>query len=369
MRELNLYRRRLRIVRGKGVYIWDDEGRRYLDAIAGIGVAVLGHTHEEFSSAMREQMDKLVVAGPMFNHEEKDQAIEELSRFSKFEHVYFCNSGTEAVEAALKFARLETGKKEVVAMTGAFHGRTFGSLSATWRRRYREGFEPLVPGFRHIPFNDVEAAKEGITGETAAVILEPIQGEGGVIPAREEFVRTLRDVTEDKGVLLIADEVQSGLRTGKFMALEHYGVQADIVAMGKGIANGVPIGLTLLNFDVPRSKHGSTFGGNPLSCRALATTLRILRRDGLMEKALDKWIDVQGRDVILTRGRGLMIGVLLRKDAWSYVLKLQQRGLLVNTAGRRVIRLLPPLIITKEQMSWIKGLMEDVLQEDEERRS
>lgn len=361
MREMNLYRKRLNLVRGKGVYVWDENGRRYLDAIAGIGVAILGHSNEELAKTVAGQMKKLVVAGPMFHHEEKDEALEELSKFISFEYAYFGNSGTEAVEAALKFARLYSSKKEVIAMTNAFHGRTFGSLSATWKKKYREDFEPLVPGFKHIPFNNVEAAKDAITKETAAVIVEPIQGEGGIVPAKKEFIKTLRDLTQDNGALLIVDEIQSAFRSGKFLAIEHYKVQPDIVTMGKGLANGIPIGLTLTNFDIPRGKHGSTFGGNPLACKAMATTLKILRREKLVERAREKSIVIEGDRAIMTRGKGLMLGVLLKENAGKYVEKLQERGLLVNTAGNRVIRLLPPLIITKEQMLWIKETIEGVL--------
>ncbi len=361
MREMNLYKKRLKLVRGKGVYVWDENGNKYLDAIAGIGVAILGHSNEELAIAINEQMKKLVVAGPMFHHEEKDEALEELSKFLSFEYAYFGNSGTEAVEAALKFARLYTGKKEIIAMTKAFHGRTFGSLSATWKKKYRGGFEPLVPGFKHIPFNNIEVAKEAITKETAAVIVEPIQGEGGIIPAKEEFIKTLRDLTQDNEALLIVDEVQSAFRSGKFLAIEHYKIQPDIVTMGKGLANGIPIGLTLTNFDIPRGKHGSTFGGNPLACKAMATTLKILRREKLIEKAKEKDIIIEGDKVIMTRGKGLMLGVLLKENTGKYVEKLQERELLVNTAGNRVIRLLPPLIITKEQMLWIKETIEGVL--------
>ncbi|KUK17923.1 MAG: Acetylornithine/acetyl-lysine aminotransferase [Thermococcus sibiricus] len=361
MREMSLYKKRLKLVRGKGVYVWDENENRYLDAIAGIGVAILGHSNEELAIAINEQMKKLIVAGPMFHHEEKDEALEELSKFVSFEYAYFGNSGTEAVEAALKFARLYTGRKEIIAMTNAFHGRTFGSLSATWKKKYKEGFEPLVPGFKHISFNNIEVAKEAITKETAAVIVEPIQGEGGIIPAKEEFIKTLRDLTQDKGALLIVDEVQSAFRTGKFLAIEHYKVQPDIITMGKGLANGTPIGLTLTNFDIPRGKHGSTFGGNPLACKAMATTLKILRREKLIEKTKEKGISIEGDKVIMTRGKGLMLGVLLKENAGKYVETLQERGLLVNTAGNRVIRLLPPLIITKEQMLWIKETIEGVL--------
>ncbi|AAL81809.1 acetylornithine/acetyl-lysine aminotransferase [Pyrococcus furiosus DSM 3638] len=358
---MSLYRKRLRLVKGEGIYVWDSQGKKYIDLIAGIGVNVLGHNHPEWVSELQEQLEKLVVAGPMFDHEEKYEMLEELEKFVTYEYVYIGNSGTEAVEAALKFARLYTGRKEIIAMTNAFHGRTMGALSATWKPKYREDFKPLVPGFKHIPFNDVEAAKEAITTETAAVIFEPIQGEGGVVPANEEFVKTLRDLTEDKGALLIADEVQSGLRTGKFLAIEHYKVEPDIVTMGKGIGNGVPVSLTLTNFDVERGKHGSTFGGNPLACKAVAVTLRILRREKLIEKAAEKFIEIKGENVVLTRGKGLMIGIVMKKPVAKVVEELQNRGYLVHTAGQRVIRLLPPLIISKDEINQAKSAIEGVI--------
>ena len=361
MREMPLYRKRLKLVRGEGLYVWDSEGRPYLDLIAGIGVNVLGHAHPEWILDMSRQMEKLTVAGPMFDHEERDEMLEELSHWVDYEYVYMGNSGTEAVEAAIKFARLHTGRSEIVAMSNAFHGRTLGSLSATWKSKYRDGFGPLVPGFKHIPFNNVEAAKDAITKETAGVIFEPIQGEGGIVPAKEEFVKTLRDLTEDVGAVLIADEVQSGLRTGSFLAVEHYKVKPDVVTMGKGIGNGFPVSLTMTDIEVPRGKHGSTFGGNPLACKAVSVTLRILRRERLVEKAGEKFIEVSGEHVVTTRGRGLMIGIVMRRPAGKYVQALQERGILVNTAGNRVIRLLPPLIIERGKMLEVKAELEGVL--------
>ena len=361
MKELNLFKKRLKIVRGEGVYLWDDRGRRYLDLIAGMGVAILGHRHREYVSELSMQMEKLMVAGQSFQHEEKEELLDELSRFTRFEYVFISNSGTESVEASLKFARLYTGRSEIIAMVNGFHGRTYGSLSATWKPRFREGFGPLLPGFRHIPFNDVEAAKDAITRRTAAVILEPIQGESGIIPADREFIRAVRDLTIDKGALLICDEVQTGLRTGRFLAIEHYGVEPDIVTMGKGIGNGYPIGLTLLNFDVPRGKHGSTFGGNPMACKAAAVTLRILRRDGLIEKASRRMVRVEGDRVVACRGMGLMIGIVLREKVWKYVYSLQDRGILVGSAGSRVIRLLPPLVIQDGELKHGVDMINEVV--------
>ena len=358
MREIGVYMKRLKIVRGDGIYLWDADGKRYIDAISGIGVAILGHNHKEFMESMCRQFGKLTVAGPMFSHEEMDMALDELSHFVKYEYAFFSNSGTEGVEAALKFARLYTKRKEIISMTNAFHGRTFGALSATWKKRYKEDYYPLVSEFKHIPFNDVESAKEAVTRNTAAVIVEPIQGEGGIIPAKKEFLKTLRDITDDKGALLIFDEVQSGLRTGKFLASEHYNVNGDIIVLGKGIGNGVPVGITLMDFDIPRGKHGSTFGGNPIATRAVAETLRILRRDNLIEKAEEKKLYLKSDKVVAIRGKGLMIGVVLREPAGRYIEKIQNMGVLVNAAGNRVIRLLPPLIINQDELNEIGRVME-----------
>ena len=361
MKEMGVYRKRLKIVKGEGVYLWDDSGRKYLDAIAGVGVAILGHSHPEIADALSQQLRKMVITGNMFEHEEKEEAMEELSHFVNYEYAFFSNSGTEAVEAGLKFARFYTGKKEIISMSNAFHGRTFGALSATWNPRYREDFKPLVPGFKHIPFNDVESAKTSITGNTAAVIVEVIQGESGVIPASEEFIKTLRDLTHDNNALLIVDEIQTAFRTGKFLASEHFGIEPDIVTLGKGLANGVPIGLTLTHFDVTRGKHGSTFGGNPLACKAMSVTLRVLRRENLIEKVGDKSIEVRGGKAIETRGKGLMLGILLREGVGKYVEELQRRGFLVHTGGSRVLRLLPPLIIKRKEMLTLRDAIEVVL--------
>lgn len=362
MRELGVYGKRLRLVRGKGPYVWDDRGRKYIDAIAGVGLAVLGHAHEVVARAVSEQMSLLPVAGNMFLHRPLDELLEELGRWVKYEFAFFSNSGSEAVENAIKLARLHTGRSEVVAMVNGFHGRTLGALAATWREKYREGFGPLPGGFRHIPFNDIEAAQGAITNETAAVLVEPIQGEGGVVPAKREFLKALRELCSERGALLIADEVQTGLRTGSFLACQGYGVEPDIVAMGKGLANGLPIGLTLSNFDVPRGKLGSTFGGNPVACAAAAACLRVLRREQLVQRAAGKFFEVRADKALMTRGRGLMMGVVLREPAEPYMLKLQEGGILVNTAGERVLRLLPPLIVEQE-LQQVRAALEGVLNE------
>ncbi len=360
MKEVNVYNKRMKIVEGKGAYIWDEEGNRYFDALTGIGVAILGHKNEKVMNALKKQVEKLVVAGPMFTHEEKGEFFTELERHICFDYSFISNSGTEAVEAAIKFARLKTGKKRIISMTNAFHGRTLGSLSATWKQKYKKGFEPLVDGFDHIPFNDIEKAKEEINDETAAVILEPIQGQSGIIPAEQGFIEAVRDLTRDKEALLIDDEIQSGLRTGEFLAIDHYDIEPDIVTMGKGLANGVPIGLTMCNFDIPKGKHGSTFGGNPLACKAAAATLRAIEEKGLIEKISKKSIDFECDEVIKTRGRGLIKGAIMQKTVDEYMPELEKEGIITGVSGNRIIRFLPPLTSTEEQMTWLKEKFEEI---------
>lgn len=361
MKEVNVYNKRMKLSKGKGAYLWDDEDNKYFDAFSGIGVAILGHSNEEMAEAISQQARKLIVAGPLFDHNEKEEFFYELTNFVDYNYSFMSNSGTESVEAAIKFARLKTDKEKIISMTNGFHGRTFGSLSATWKPKYKKDFEPLVEGFDHTPFNNPEEAKKKIDDETAAVIIEPIQGEGGIIPADQEFLDTIRDLTEDVGALLIDDEIQSGFRTGEFLAINHYDIKPDIVTMGKGLANGVPIGLTMTNFDVPKGKHGSTFGGNPLASKAAATTLKIIRENKLLQKIPDKSITLESDEIIKTRGKGLMMGSIMKDTVDHYMPKLQEKGIIAGVSGNRIIRLLPPITVTEEQMQWLKENIEDVL--------
>ncbi len=351
----------MRLVEGNGAFVRDDQGNKYFDALTGIGVAILGHSNEELANVISEQARKLMVAGPMFDHNEKKEFLKEISHFVDFDYSFMSNSGTESVEAAIKFARLKTGKQKIVSMTNAFHGRTLGSLSATWKSKYKNDFEPLVEGFNHIPYNNVEEAKKAIDEDTAAVILEPIQGEGGIVPAEQEFVNTIRDLTEDFGAMLIDDEIQSGFRTGEFLAINHYDVEPDIVTMGKGLANGVPIGLTMCNFDIPKGKHGSTFGGNPLASKAAAITLKIIRENNLLDKIPEKSFEIDSDEIIKTRGKGLMKGSIMKDTVDKYMPKLQEEGIIAGVSGNRIIRLLPPLTVTKDQINWLKEKIEEIL--------
>jgi len=361
MKEVSVYNKRMKLVKGEGAYVWDEEGNRYFDALTGIGVAILGHNNKKLVEQMKDQSKKLVVAGPMFAHNEKEEFFDQIEHYVDYDYAFMSNSGTEAVEAAIKFARHETGREKIISMTNAFHGRTLGSLSATWKKEYKDDFKPLLDGFEHIPFNNTEVAKEEIDEETGAVIMEPIQGQAGMIPAEPDFVQTVKDLCEDHGALLIDDEVQSGMRTGKFLAIQHYGVEPDIVAMGKGLANGVPIGLTLCDFDIPKGKHGSTFGGNPFASKVAAAVLKVIKKEKLIEKITEISINLESEQIIKLRGKGMMKGAIMGDTVDNYMPKLQEAGIIAGVSGNRIIRFLPPINVTEKKISWLERTVEEVI--------
>ena len=288
------------------------------------------------------------------------------------DRVFFCNSGTEAVEASFKFARVSSGRKNVVAAMRAFHGRTFGSLSATFNKKYREGFEPLVPGFSHVPFNNIEALEKAVTGETAALILEVVQGEGGVYPASAEYMQAARRICDEQGALLILDEIQTGFgRTGKMFALQHFGVTPDLLTCAKSLAGGVPIGAVLIGQKVKNltpGVHGSTFGGNPLACAAAVAALTAIEEEDLPAQAeakgkylLEKLNQIQSPYIREVRGLGLMIGIEMKQKVVPYIRALQEQKIIALNAGMTVIRLLPPLVITYEQIDHLVDVLAEVL--------
>ncbi|MGB7873996.1 MAG: aminotransferase class III-fold pyridoxal phosphate-dependent enzyme, partial [Anaerolineales bacterium] len=288
------------------------------------------------------------------------------------ERVFFCNSGTEAVEAALKFARLSTGRAEIIAAMRAFHGRTFGSLSATFNKRYRQGVEPLVPGFSHVPYNNIEALENAVTDKTAAVILEVIQGEGGVYPADADYIQAARQICEANGALLIIDEIQSGFgRTGVMFAVQHFDVTPDMLCCAKSLAGGVPMGAVLIGEKVGNltpGTHGTTFGGNPLSCAAGLAALAAIEEEDLAGQAaekgaylMDKLRQIDSPIIREVRGMGLMIGVELKQKVAPYLKALQDRNILALNAGMTVLRLLPPLVISYEQLDRLVVALTDVL--------
>ncbi|HEY58712.1 MAG TPA: aspartate aminotransferase family protein [Anaerolineae bacterium] len=366
-------KRPVTIVRGEGAVVWDDQGRAYIDCVAGHGVANIGHSHPKVAQAVAEQAARLITCPEMFYNDTRARLLKRLGNLVPgMDRVFLCNSGTEAVEAAIKFARFSTGRPGIVAAMRGFHGRTLGALSATWNKKYRTPFEPLVPGFTHIPFNKPEALDEAVTEETAAVILEVVQGEGGIHPATPEFLQRAQAVCQERGGLLIVDEIQSGMgRTGKLFAFQHYGVQPDLVTLAKGIAGGIPMGAVLLGERVAPLKpgiHGTTFGGNPVAAAASLAALEVLEEENLPQRAaevgayfLERLRAIQSPLIREVRGLGLMLGVELKQKVPPYIQALLEHGVLALPAGLTVIRFLPPLVITREQVDQVVTALEAVL--------
>ncbi len=375
--EAGAYRkRRIRLVRGEGAVVEDDQGRQYIDCCAGIGVANVGHANRRVVEAIAHQASRLITCAESFPNDVRASYLARLIAVlpTGLDRVFLCNSGTEAVEAAIKFARLATGRTEIVAAMRGFHGRTLGALSATWEARYRTPFAPLVPGFRHVRYNDAAALRDALSERTAAVLLEVVQGEGGVRVANVAYLQEATRLCQQHGALLIVDEVQTGFgRTGRLWACEHAGVTPDLLCLAKGMAGGVPMGATCLGPRVPAippGAHGSTFGGNPLACAAAAATLDELLDRRLSERAAELGAYLIGRlrdaarkspVVRDVRGLGLMVGVELRTRVQPYLEQLEDRGVLALSAGSQVIRLLPPLVIERAQIDQVIGALEEVL--------
>lgn len=350
------------LVRGEGARLWDSAGREYVDCMAGHGVANLGHAHPAVARALADQAFRLITCHEAFYNDRRSAAIERLSRLQPgLDRVYLCNSGTEAVEAAFKFARLSTGRAGIVAAKRGFHGRTLGALSATWNKHYREPFEPLVPGFRHVTFNSLPELEQTVDEQTAAVILEVVQGEGGVHVAEAEYLAAAREICRARGALLVIDEVQTGLgRTGKLLAVEHFGLTPDMLCLAKSIAGGVPMGAVLIGAAVKGfvpGAHGSTFGGNPLACAACVAALEAITAEGLPGQAAEKGAyllarlrEIESPLIRDVRGLGLMVGIELKHKVAPYIDSLLERGVITLPAGLTVIRLLPPLVITYPEL-------------------
>jgi acetylornithine/LysW-gamma-L-lysine aminotransferase len=364
------------IVRGQGARVWDANGKGYIDCIGGQGVANVGHANPHLLQALTEQAGKLWICPNGFYNEQRSRLLAELVRISPpgLERAYLCNSGAEAVEAAFKFARVSTGRTKIIATMRGFHGRTFGALSATWRKEYREPFEPLVPGFEFVPYNRLGRMDRALDDETAAVILEVVQGEGGVIPGDGDYLRGVQGFCRERGALLIIDEVQTGCgRTGRMWACEHHGLEPDLMCVAKGIAGGLPMGVVLLGERVgqlPGKSHGTTFGGNPLVCAVALATLQFIHSEDLPRRAaelgkrlLDGLQTIDSPIIREVRGLGLMAAVELKESAGSYLAAMAERGVLALTAGSNVMRFLPPLVISPEQIDAVIARVAAVLPE------
>lgn len=369
-------KQQLSIVRGQGASLFDVDGNEYLDCSSGHGVANLGHAHPKVAAAIAEQAAMLITLFESFPNDKRAALTQKMtSLVPGLERVFLCNSGTEAVEAALKFARISTGRSNIVAAMRAFHGRTFGSLSATFNKKYRQGVEPLVPGFSHVPYNNIESLETAVTAETAAVILETIQGEGGIYPADADYLQAARRICDEHGALLILDEIQSGFgRTGKMFAAQHYDVAPDLLCCAKSLAGGVPIGAVLIGEKVQNltpGVHGSTFGGNPLSCAAALAALAAIEEEDLAGQAAEKGAylmerlrKIESPLIREVRGMGLMVGIELKQKVAPYLKALQERNIIALNAGMTVLRLLPPLVISYEQIDRLIVALTDVLTDD-----
>ena len=358
-------------VSGEGVWLFDADGNRYLDCLGGLAVTSLGHCHPGVAQAAHEQLDRLWHASNLYWTEPMETLADRLSARFGGAAAFFCNSGAEANESALKYARKATGKPGVVALEGGFHGRTLGALSVTGQPAKRVPFEPLSPGAAFVAPNDVEALAAAVGPATGCILLEPILGEGGVHPLTPEFLAAARELADDHDAVLILDEIQCGLgRTGTFFAFEQLGVRPDAVTLAKALANGLPIGALLVSDDAPEGfvpgDHGSTFGGNPVACAAAVAVCEALTDEllaGVREKGAGLAAGLASLPgVTELRGRGLMWGLELDRPAGPVVDAARARGLVVGSAGETVLRLTPPLTITTDELGHALGLLQEVLQ-------
>jgi acetylornithine/LysW-gamma-L-lysine aminotransferase len=381
----NVYAKKsLTLVKGKGALVWDINDQEYIDCMAGYGVCIVGHCHPRVVKAIQKQAELLISAHGSIYNEARSRLLKKLINITPngLTQAFFSNSGAESIEAAIKLARKYTGKTDIIAFVGGYHGKTMGALSATWKKKYRQPFLPLVPGFIHVPFGKSDRVKDAITEKTAAILVEPIQGERGIILPPPNFLKELREICDSSDILFIVDEVQSGFgRTGKFFACDHYNVLPDIMCIAKSIAGGVPMGVTVSTQDIMSAftlgNHSNTFGGNPLACAAASAAIDVLIEEKLPERAasLGKYFmgrleELQDKYKLIreVRGLGLMIGMQLRFDILNILQNSLKRNVLLLDAGRTVIRFLPPLVITKEQLDRVVNVLDTVIGEEESER-
>lgn len=372
--------RKLAFVRGEGVKLWDADGKEYLDFFAGIAVVNLGHCHPEVTEAVCAQARTLVHVSNLYYIEPQVVLAALLCAHSFADRWFFCNGGAEANEAAFKIARrywYEKGtfKPTILSAHQSFHGRTLATITATGQPKYQKGFEPLMPGIGYVPFDDIDALIAALTPDVGAVILEPIQGEGGVRVPHEDYLKKVRALCTERKVLLIFDEVQTGLgRTGKLFAYEHYGVTPDIMTLAKGLGNGVPIGAMGCTEEVSSGftpgAHACTFGGNPLSSAAALATMKVLTRPGFIERAAAVGEHLFARlralaqkhgAIVEVRGKGLMVGIEMKEPVASAIGKLLEAGIVCGPAGPNVLRFIPPLVVTKEDVDRVASTLDAVL--------
>ena len=369
--------------KGEGVYLYDTNGKEYLDFAAGIAVCSLGYGHPKYKAALKAQIDQLMHTSNLFYSKPVAEAAQKLKEASQMDRVFFTNSGTEAIEGALKAARKyaytnQSGKYEFIAMNHSFHGRSMGAVSVTGNEHYRTPFEPLIGGVKFADYNDLESVKALVTDKTCAIILEPVQGEGGIYPADEAFLKGVRQLCDENDILLIFDEIQCGMgRCGSMFAWQGYGVKPDIMAMAKAIGNGVPVGAFAMTEKVAEKSlvpgdHGTTYGGNPFVCAAVKAVLEIFEEENIIDhvnavgRYLEEKLDalVGKSDFVETRrGKGLMQGLVLKKPVTDVIKKAMEQGLIAISASGNVLRLVPPLTITERHVDEMILKLEKALAE------
>ncbi len=382
----NLYQRfPVTIEKGLGAHVWDTDGKEYIDCMGGYGVALVGHRNERVVNAIKTQIEKIITVHSSLYNKTREEFLEKLINIApkNLTQVHLNNSGAEAVEAAIKFARKFTGKKGMIAMNGSYHGKSMGALSLTFNPKYRKIFQPLVEKVSFSRFGDIDSLRSTIDDDTGFVILEPIQGESGINVAPDGFLQDVRKLCDEKGILLIFDEIQSGFgRTGRMWASEHWNTSPDIMCLAKGIAGGVPMGATLVRPDIlacmSKGEHSSTFGGNPLSCAAGIGAIEALTKDGLIENADKmgkkffeglKQLKEKHKIIREIRGKGLMIGIELKFEVKDILMDGINKGILLLYSGRNIIRLLPPLVITEEDISRVLETFDVLLSAEEKRKN
>jgi len=371
--------------KGKGAIVWDINGKEYLDFTSSYGVALLGHSHPKIVEAVCRQAERLISCHAGFYNDVRTEFLQKLAGITPkdLEKSFLSNSGAESIECAIKLARKFTGKTEIISLMGAFHGKTMGALSATWDKKYREPFLPLVPEFKHVPPDSINKVREAITEKTAAVLVEPIRGEGGIRVPPDDFLQGLREVCDERNILLIFDEVQTGFgRTGKMFACEHWKTIPDVMCLAKPIAGGLPIGITVAKDHIMSSlkvgQHSTTFSGSPIVCAAGCAAIDVLLEEKLVDRAAmlgnyfkSQLEDLQAKHRIIkeVRGLGLMLGIELKFDVLNIILKSMERGTLFLDAGRTVLRFLPPLVTEKEQINRAINVLDEVIGNEENERS
>jgi len=380
----NLYQRfPVTIEKGVGSHVWDVDGKEYIDCMGGYGVALVGHKNERVNNAIKEQIDKIITVHSSLYNKTREEFLTTLISLAPkgLTQVHLNNSGAEAIEAAMKFARKFTGKTGMVAMKGSYHGKSFGALSLTFNPKYRKAFAPLVEKVSFASYGDIESLRSVIDENTAFVILEPIQGESGIIVAPEGFLQEVRKLCDEKGIVLIFDEIQAGLgRTGRLWACDHWNTVPDILCLAKGIAGGVPMGATLVRPDIlasiSKGEHSSTFGGNPISCAAGTAALKAITEDGLIENSekmgklfQDGLEKLKEKHTMIReiRGKGLMIGIEMKFEVKDILMGLIKKGVLMLYSGRNILRILPPLVISEDDVTKVLHVLDLVLTEEEEK--